>query len=487
MATTRAPILARLACLAIPWVGGGCGEGDSASTETGSTAGTSDATEGSTASPTGTAGSASSGSTAATSTTGATSQTTSATGTTGEPTDPPEVLLPRVGLVPAEVGVVVNDADPSSQAVADAFVAARGIPAENVVHVSLPVQAVADPADFAAAKAETDALPDTVQALVLAWTQPYRAGCQSIASAFALGYDEAYCGGMNGCGTTPASPYFDHPTTRPWTDLGIRPTMMLAGVSTDAVLATIDRGVAADGTAPPGDGYLVRTTDAARSVRWPVFEQTVDLFDHPGGLALTYVDNADGMGSNTIEDAQDVMFYFTGLANVPGIDTNTYRPGALADHLTSFAGQVPTAGGQMSAAAWLEAGVTASYGSVTEPCNYVEKFPNTKVLLAHYFRGATAIEAYWKSVEWPGQGNFVGEPLAAPYRATVVDWDPATHLLSITTTLLEPGADYVIESADAETGPWTEVLSGSVPYPVEITLEVPDATAPFYRLRKSAP
>jgi hypothetical protein len=29
--------------------------------------------------------------------------------------------------------------------------------------------------------------------------------------------------------------------------------------------------------------------------------------------------------------------------------------------------------------------------------------------------GATAIEAYWKSVAWPAQGLFVGEPLAAPY------------------------------------------------------------------------
>ena len=26
------------------------------------------------------------------------------------------------------------------------------------------------------------------------------------------------------------------------------------------------------------------------------------------------------------------------------------------------------------------------------------------------------IEAYWKSVAWPGQGVFIGEPLARPYR-----------------------------------------------------------------------
>ena len=37
------------------------------------------------------------------------------------------------------------------------------------------------------------------------------------------------------------------------------------------------------------------------------------------------------------------------------------------------------------------------------------------VLLPHYFRGETVIEAYWKSVRMPGQGLFVGEPLARPY------------------------------------------------------------------------
>ena len=26
------------------------------------------------------------------------------------------------------------------------------------------------------------------------------------------------------------------------------------------------------------------------------------------------------------------------------------------------------------------------------------------------------LAAYWKSVEWPGQGVFIGEPLAAPFR-----------------------------------------------------------------------
>jgi len=34
--------------------------------------------------------------------------------------------------------------------------------------------------------------------------------------------------------------------------------------------------------------------------------------------------------------------------------------------------------------------------------------------------GDTVLEAYWKSVEMPGQGLFIGEPLARPFgRSTV--------------------------------------------------------------------
>ncbi len=38
------------------------------------------------------------------------------------------------------------------------------------------------------------------------------------------------------------------------------------------------------------------------------------------------------------------------------------------------------------------------------------------VAIGHYLRGDTLIEAYWKSVATPGQGIFIGEPLAAPFR-----------------------------------------------------------------------
>ena len=69
----------------------------------------------------------------------------------------------------------------------------------------------------------------------------------------------------------------------------------------------------------------------------------------------------------------------------------------------------------MSVLRWLAAGATGSYGAVVEPCNFPQKFPNPEVLIRRYLDGDTLIEAYWKSVAWPGQGLFVGEPLARPF------------------------------------------------------------------------
>lgn len=402
-------------------------------------------------------------------------------GTTGDP-GVPEVLLPRTSIVAAELGVLVNDDDPQSVAVAEAYVAARGIPAANVVHLALPLGAVLPEADFAAAKAAVDAaLGDDIQALAITWTQPYRVDCMSITAAFALGFDLQYC--STPCNETATSPYHDSPSLAPWTDHGIRPTMMLAGTDTDAVLALIERGVASDATRPFGDGYLIRTTDADRSTRSPLFEQTVELFDHDGGLVLTYLDNADGVGLDYIEDTADVLFYFTGLASVPQIATNTYLPGAMADHLTSYGGEVPTSS-QMSAVAWLEAGATGSYGTVVEPCNYPAKFPNPVIATAHYFRGQTLVEAYWKSVAMPGEGLFVGEPLARPWTGATIDFDGST--LTIETTLLAPGVDYDVQAGDTIDGPWETVFTGSVPYPVSLPIAIADATAPYYRLVPAA-
>lgn len=117
------------------------------------------------------------------------------------------------------------------------------------------------------------------------------------------------------------------------------------------------------------------------------------------------------------------MFYFTGLKQVKYINSNQFIAGAAADHLTSTGG-VLFGGSQMSILRWLDAGASASYGTVVEPCNFLSKFPNPGVLMSHYLNGNTLLEAYWKSVAMPGQGLFIGEPLASPYKDCRIKFSP---------------------------------------------------------------
>jgi uncharacterized protein (TIGR03790 family) len=165
--------------------------------------------------------------------------------------------------------------------------------------------------------------------------------------------------------------------------------------------------------AQAAQGVLVRTHDAARSVRHADFRALAQGPDN--GVNWTYVDNADGRGSDLVRGQRDLLFYLTGLAQVAEVESNRFLPGAVADHLTSFGGVLPDGAGQMTATRWLAAGATGSYGTVEEPCNYTEKFPQASVLADRYRSGETLLEAYWKSVQWPGQGLFVGEPLARPW------------------------------------------------------------------------
>ena len=459
--------------------GGGDDSGSSGGGTTTATA--TDASPTSTGEPTTAADSSTGPVDPSTSPTTTTAPTTGDDTTTAEPPAQPTVILPRASISASELMVLANDQDPQSMAVAAYYQQARQIPPENVLTLSFPPGDSLAADAFTGLKAQIDAAAGPqIQAFAVAWTNPHRVDCQSLVSALAFGADKKFCKTMEPCSPTEASPYYDSPSLAPFTDLGVRPAMHLAGVTAEDVYALIDRGVAADGTYPVGTGYFVRTTDVARSVRWPEQQGAVMQWAYDGGLALEYIDNSEGMGADFIENRTDVLFYLTGLADVPQIASNTYLPGAIADHLTSFGGSIPQSG-QMSVVRWLEAGATGSYGTAFEPCNYTAKFPSTFALLPHYFRGETLIEAYWKSVAWPGEGVFVGEPLARPWGGEIVAWDG--NNLTIETYQLVPGQLYDLQSGDAVDGPWTTVQAGvTVAMNIRAKLSVVNATAPVYRL-----
>jgi len=304
-----------------------------------------------------------------------------------------------------ELALIINDSDPLSVRVGEYYRLRRRIPRTNVVHVRVTAGPVLSAEEFARMKKVVDArTPAGVQFYALAWTEPYQVACMSVTSAFAFGFDQGFCAA--GCHTTPKSPYFDSDTRRPFDALHMRPAMMLAASDFPHAKALIDRGVAADESSPFGTAYLLDTDDKARDVRAATFRIASLSADAQVQVQI--------VKSDVLRDRSDVLFYFTGLAQVTGLDTLRFLPGAIADHLTSFGG-VLGGSAQMSSLEWLDAGATASYGTVVEPCAFPQKFPAVPIVIRRYLAGETLIEAYWKSVAEPSQGVFIGEPLARPF------------------------------------------------------------------------
>jgi uncharacterized protein (TIGR03790 family) len=367
------------------------------------------------------------------------------------------LLVPRSSIIPSDVAVLINDGDPQSIVAGQYFQLRHAIPDANMIHLRLPITpakgANLSAQEFSALRAQVDAqLATNIQAYAITWTQPYMvfggsAGAVGITSAFTYGYDSA---------AARSSRYFNSATYHPYTDFHIRPAMMLAAYTPQDIVSLIDRGALAQNILPTGNGYFIRTTDARRSdPRYAAFRAVVGEWNHRNGLNMAVIDNSAGTGRDYIQNTTHVLFYETGLERVRAINTNQYVPGALADHLTSFGGDL-LATSQMSILDWIRAGATASYGTVTEPTANPSKFPQPVVLVSQYFYGNTALEAYNKSLLVPYQGVFVGEPLAHPFGTKAY----FSHgVFSITTSILRQGVPYSLIAGKSCSGPFTTLQS----------------------------
>ena len=310
-------------------------------------------------------------------------------------------------LQPEQLALVVNDADPASVATAELYRQQHHVPEQNLVHIRLPGKpAKIDAATFRFLRQGVMAqLKPEIQALLLVWSAPYAVECNSITSAMTFGFEPQIC--KNTCANSRPNPYFDSESTTPYTDFGIRPAMLLPVDDAELAKAVIARGVQAGDSLREGTAYYLRTSDRARNTRVPGFPPAANVPQKKLHIRTLQQD--------ALEGAADIIIYQTGTPTVKKLETIRFLPGALADHLTSFGGDLQGRQ-QMSVLRWLEAGATASYGTVSEPCAHPQKFPHPTILLKHYLAGATALEAYLKSVSWPAQGLLVGDPLATPYR-----------------------------------------------------------------------
>lgn len=323
------------------------------------------------------------------------------------------IAIPRLfdRLGSDDIGLVINLADPYSVTVGAYYAKQRGLAADQVLRVTLPVQAQLSVLDFDALQVAIKShFGDRTQALALAWVQPYAVQCNALTGALALGFDAALC--EHSCGRSKLSPLFNRASAAPWRDHHMRISMQIAAPDVESARRLIDRGVAADASLGRRGAGLVRasflvTNDVARNRR-------AQLYPPAGLLRGAGVQIEVRQGDDGGADLPRLLLQ-TGQSQLGELPRQNWVYGALADHLTSFGGQLDGGSGQSNALAWIEGGATASHGTASEPCAHLQKFPHPQVLLGHYLQGATAIEAYWKSVAWPQQSVFIGEPLAAPF------------------------------------------------------------------------
>lgn len=206
--------------------------------------------------------------------------------------------------------------------------------------------------------------------------------------------------------------------------------MMLTFSNLAKAKAIVDLGVASDGTFPTQTTYLAKSYDLARNVRYLGFDDAIFNARLRGNYSLK--------STNTYTSANlpTLLGFLNGVQNYNFYQT-AFVPGAMADNLTSYGGLLFESSGHTGVMDFLNAGATASHGTVVEPCNYLEKFPSA----LNYFyqaRGFTIAEAYYQSLTNPFQGILVGEPLAAPFALPASgQWLdlPATAALSGTTNL----------------------------------------------------
>ena len=230
----------------------------------------------------------------------------------------------------------------------------------------------------------------------------------------------------------------------------------------------LQRGVAGDSSFPAQPVYLAKTSDSARNVRYVEFDNAIFETRVRGGYSMLRT-NTDSTSLTNLLGLETGLTDFT-------VPTNAYVPGAVADNFTSFGGEFLIDTGQAPLLAFLDAGAAGSYGTVVEPCNYPQKFPNP---LDYFYqaRGFSLAEAYYQSIQNPYQGVMVGEPLSAPFALRgewVWDQPPAAQavLSGLTNLQLEfssAATNLPLSQVDLFVdGVWFETITNLPPAPGDL-------------------
>lgn len=188
------------------------------------------------------------------------------------------------------------------------------------------------------------------------------------------------------------------------------PSMMLGwtgsrGMSMEAIKEQLRASASSDGAQPSASVYFELTDDVRTQARSWQFEPVTRELAGLGVAAFT--------GPDAPKDRVDLMGVIAGKAWLDSSIYGQLRPGAYADHLTSFAANFHDPS-QTKLTEWLRHGAAASSGTVAEPYANWAKFPSAR-LFTHYASGCTILESLFMATRCPLQILFVGDPLASPW------------------------------------------------------------------------
>lgn len=182
------------------------------------------------------------------------------------------------------------------------------------------------------------------------------------------------------------------------------------GNSVREAIDCLRRSATADGTRPDGTIYYVLNSDVRSRTRMGEFPSALALLKELGVKAEVF--KTEGAGFPRGEKIAGIMAGSSDFSFEPS--GSALQPGAIAEHLTSFGGNLNEGCGQTGMTDWLRAGASGTSGTVTEPWAIAEKFPLAYIQV-HYAKGYSLGEAFYQSVCGPYQLLIMGDPLTKPW------------------------------------------------------------------------
>jgi len=334
-------------------------------------------------------------------------------------------VLPALHLRGGDSGlncvVVVNQSSTNSCELGNYYCERRQVPPENVLRINWTGSNISWSAD----EFQTNllnplltmlterGLADQVDIVVLSMDIPFQtvndSDITSTTSALFYGLKPDPLLGSRSVLNSYAFSEAAFPQAKPDTSKGYSflACMLTAGSLLKAKLL-VDQGAASDATFPRQPVILAKSSDPLRNQRFLAFDNAI--FNCRLRRCSTLIrTNSDSPWTST-----NLLGYQTGLAGF-SVAPNTFVPGAMADSMTSFGGLIFGPNGQTTLLAFIHAGASGSYGTVTEPLADPTKFPDPQAYF-YQARGFNLAESYYQSLSAPYMGLIVGEPLAAPFQ-----------------------------------------------------------------------